>query len=105
ALVVQYMSVGLICDAVMAFSLGKRYHRQAVALGEEIGNPVGRDLAYLGIGLHEEALGHYDVALSHYQRAAAGYHETGNIRGWGAATTRIGAVFHHRGDFTNALPY
>lgn len=66
---------------------------------------MGRDLAYLGIGLHEEALGHYDAALSHYQRAAAGYHETGNIRGWGAATTRIGAIFHHRGDFTTALPY
>ncbi len=102
-LTLQYMSIGLISDAVSAFGIAERYHRRAVTLAESTQHPIAIAHAYFGAGSHKEVLGDFDQAFERYQRAATAFREAGHPRGYAGAISRIAYIFHHRGDFARAL--
>ncbi|MFQ5745340.1 MAG: AAA family ATPase, partial [Acidobacteriota bacterium] len=47
------MALGVSCDLIPIFWLGRQYHHRAVALAEQIQHPVAIAYAYLGLGSHE----------------------------------------------------
>jgi hypothetical protein len=100
--VLKSMSTGLICDVIPIFRVAAFYHRRGVATAERIGHPVALGHAYLGLAVHEDALGDWPSALAHYQRAAAAFNEAGHLRGWGASTLQIGWLHVVRGSFADA---
>lgn len=95
-------TVGVICDLIPAFRLAKGYHRRAVAIAEEVGDPVALGLAYFCLGLHEHFVGDWDLALAHYQRAKHAYLEAGDLRGAAAVNSRMFHIMIHRGDVVAA---
>jgi tetratricopeptide (TPR) repeat protein len=96
--------VGIICDAIGMFCLAEHYHRQAVALAEQIQHPAGIGVAYLGMGLHELYLGQWgETNVIHLRRAAEAYWEMGDLREWGLITSLLRQLFLWRGDFVHSL--
>lgn len=78
------------------------YHRRGLATAERIHHPVALGHSYLGMAVHEDALGDWASALAHYQRAASAFTEAGHLRGWGASTVQIGWLHVVRGSFAAA---
>jgi tetratricopeptide (TPR) repeat protein len=77
------MGVGLAFNTVPASRLARYYHGRAVALAEQIQQPIAIGQAYFGLALHEHhALGDGAMALEHYRRSARGYWEAGHLRSW-----------------------
>ena len=101
-MVLNSMSTGLICDVLPAFRVAAFYHRRGLATAERIHHPVALGHSYLGMAVHEDALGDWASALAHYQRAASAFTEAGHLRGWGASTVQIGWLHVVRGSFAAA---
>ncbi|MDI6754068.1 MAG: adenylate/guanylate cyclase domain-containing protein [Thermodesulfobacteriota bacterium] len=81
--VLASMGVGLAFNTVPASRLARYYHGRAVALAEQIRQPIAIGQAYFGLALHEQyALGDGARALEHYHRSARGYWEAGHLRCW-----------------------
>ena len=81
--VLASMGIGLVCDAIPSPRLARHYHSRAVALAEQIQQPVALGQAYLGLALHEHhSLGEGEKALAHYHRSATAYWEAGHLRRW-----------------------
>jgi tetratricopeptide (TPR) repeat protein len=54
--------------------------------------------------MHEHHhVGDWDGALGHYRQAAAGFHEAGDLRRWGAAMTLMSGILRARGDMDESL--
>jgi tetratricopeptide (TPR) repeat protein len=95
--------VGLVCDTIPAFWIGRRYHRRGIAIAEELKHPLRLGFAYLGHGLHEYYQGRWDTAADHFERAAARYREGGDLRGWATASQMVAWVLRLKGDFSASL--
>lgn len=81
--VLASMGVGLAFNTVPASRLARYYHARAVALAEQIQQPIAIGQAYFGLALHEHhALGEGARALEHYRRSARGYWDAGHLRSW-----------------------
>ncbi len=102
-LVLQYMSIGLMCDLIPAYWLGKRYHRRGVALAAATGHPIAIGFSQIGMGIHEHSLGEGDRALEHYGAAASAFREAGHIRGLGGASVLIAWICETRGGYEQAI--
>jgi class 3 adenylate cyclase/tetratricopeptide (TPR) repeat protein len=97
--------LGLILDSVPIFWLAKSYHHRAVALAEQIQHPGALGLAYMGLGMHEKALGQWDLSNEHIRRAAEVYRESGDLHGWGNVVTMLAAALNYQGDLEQSLAY
>lgn len=104
-LIYNHMSIGLVCDAVSAFGLAQRHHRQALAIATECGQPIALGHAYLGSGIHAYSRSELGEALGHFEKSAAVFREIGHIRGWGGATMMRAWAYEAQGDFERALSY
>jgi tetratricopeptide (TPR) repeat protein len=96
-------AVGLVCDTIPAFRIGRRYHREGIAIAEALRHPLRLGFAYLGHGLHELGRGRWDAAIEHFERAAGRYREGGDLRGWAGATQMVAWVLRLQGKFAASL--
>ena len=102
--VLASMGVGLACDALPAPWLARRYHSRAVALADEIQQPLAVGQGYLGLALHEHhALGEGESALQHYQRSAAAYWEAGHLRRWAGVNMAASLLWLRNSSSDNLL--
>jgi class 3 adenylate cyclase/tetratricopeptide (TPR) repeat protein len=101
--VVGSMALGATNDIVSVFWLAGIYHRQAVALAEQIEHPGAVSYAYMGLAVHNNCLGEWDAAMRHSRRAARVFQETGDLHGWGYATYLLAVASAYLGDSTQAL--
>lgn len=97
------MGVGLILDHIQIFWLADRYHQRAVALAEQIKNPIATGLSCLGRAIHEDILGKWEAAIEDCQKAAEAFWTAGNLRGWGAANSLRAELFHFKGSLTQSF--
>lgn len=97
------MGVGLILDHIQMFWLAERYHQRAVALAEQIKNPIAAGLSCLGRAIHEDILGKWEAAIEDCQKADEAFWTAGNLRGWGAANSLRAELFHFKGSFTQSF--
>ncbi|MBI2492368.1 MAG: tetratricopeptide repeat protein, partial [Candidatus Rokubacteria bacterium] len=104
-LVLQYMSIGIMCDLIPAFWLGERYHRGAVAVARPTGHPIAIGFARTGLAVHELSLGETQHALDRCGEAAVAFREAGHIRGLGMALLLTAWTLQSRGDFTQAVQW
>lgn len=99
------MGVGLLSDLVSFLWLAGIYHRRAIALAQKIQNPKAISLAYLGLTLHNIALGKYEAAIEYGLKSAKTSRDTGDIHGWGWAMYFVVLSSAHLGNFIDALVY
>lgn len=97
------LGVGLILDHMRMFRLAERYHQRAVALAEQIRNPIAVGLAYLARAIHQDILSKWEPAIEDCQKAAEAFWAAGNLRGWGGASSICAELFHFKGDFTRSF--
>ncbi|MBI4636203.1 MAG: AAA family ATPase [Candidatus Rokubacteria bacterium] len=96
--------VGIICDFVPLPRLAGYYHRRAVELAEQIGEPVPLGIAYTGLAFHEHlCLAQFAPALDHNRRAMQEFRRAGELRGWGAPATMAVVLLVQLGDLAAAL--
>jgi len=101
--VLASMGVGLAGDAIPAPRLARFYHSRAVALAEQIKQPLAVGQAYFGLALHEHhALGEGEEAREHYRRSAAAYWEAGHLRRW-AGVNMAASLLWLRENFADNL--
>ena len=97
--------IGMALDLTGAFKQGDFYHRRAVTVAETSRHPIARGNAYLGKGLHEEAIGNLDSAFPIFELAAKNYREAGYARGLGICVLKLTVMHRHRGEFQIARNY
>ncbi len=72
-------ALGMVCDALRLTGIADRYHRRAVAVADELGDPLAIGVAYHTLAIHEgHALGETGRAVEHYRRAIDAYRAAGD---------------------------
>ena len=97
-----YMALGTISDLLGLFRLSTRYHRRAVALADELGDP-GLAVVYLGQLFHRTCLGEWQKAIAQASRVAALYQQIGDLHGRGFSTYLGAASLAYLGEVEEAL--
>jgi len=95
--------LGLVADIISRFRLAEYFHRQAVALAEQLQHPAALGFAYQNLTVHEFALGNGDAVLEYGGRAAEIFHDTGDLHAWGSIVRFTAYVLEKRGEFTRVL--
>lgn len=97
------VGLGLVCIHIPIFRLAGRYEHRAVALAEEMKNPLALGNAYNGLAYYELNLGKWDTAIEHGRQAMAGYMQAGDLHGWGIVNLGFVFLLCITGNFTQAL--
>jgi len=92
-----------VADIISRFRLAEYFHRQAVALAEQLQHPAALGFAYQNLTVHEFALGNGDAVLEYGGRAAEIFHDTGDLHAWGSIVRFTAYVLEKRGEFTRVL--
>jgi len=81
------------------------YHKQHLAICEEIGDKQGKGNALGNLGLAYYALGDTPQAIDYHQQRLAIAEEIGDKQGKGNALGNLGIAYEHLGDTPQAIAY
>ena len=100
-----YRGIGLCYYNVGEYDSSERYHRQALALSEAMGDriAIGSALSHLG-NVYALTLS-YDSALTYFTRASVVFTEIGATRELAHALNNIGLMYENLGDIPSGMPY
>lgn len=102
--VLGLMALGTVCNAIPLHRLARYYYARAVALADEVQQPLALGQAYLGLALFEHHnLGKWESAQANYRLAYAAYWEAGHLRRWAAASGLAALLFALQGELAASL--
>jgi class 3 adenylate cyclase/tetratricopeptide (TPR) repeat protein len=96
-------AIGVGLDFAAAFRMANGYHRRALVLAHQLGDPRGLSFAEYGIGLHEVIQGRFEVGLPHIFNAADANRTSGDLPEWTGAKMAAGQVLAWMGRFGEAM--
>jgi tetratricopeptide (TPR) repeat protein len=79
------------------------YHRRAIRLSEELGNPSAMGVAWNLSGVHEFQIGRWDEAIARYDRGRDFSNRAGDLSNWSDASILKCEVLSEQGRFEEAL--
>jgi tetratricopeptide (TPR) repeat protein len=96
-------ALGLALDVIPLRRMAGHYHRRALAVAQDVGNPVLRGFANLARAFHAYFAGRLEEALEYFRSSATQYRKGGEIRGWASASQMVAWVLRLQGQFAASL--
>ncbi len=102
-LVTACAQLGVVWDVLEKPGMALRSHRRAVAIADQLDDPVAASLAQLGMGAHRLfARADWPVARKHFERSADTAWRTGDLRSWGIARDLLAVGYTISGEMERA---
>jgi tetratricopeptide (TPR) repeat protein len=96
-------ALGLALDVIPWRRMAGHYHRRALAVAQDVANPVLRGFANLAGAFHAYLDGRLEEALEYAAKSAGQYQAGGEIRGWASASQLVAWVLRLQGRFAASL--
>ena len=96
-------TLGFVCDALGAPSIGRHYHVRSERLAAITGNPLLIGHAAIGFGWYASYVGDWSAAESYFAHAAMLFWQAGDLRHWGSVTWGRILLLYYQGKLARAI--